>query len=73
MKAKQWLIIIFSFALTADILLAIDLYTNLVLVALAGLSVSLVVACLVARPDRPITRRIRRWYAALMYGAPNSK
>jgi len=69
MKIKQWLITIFSFAITADILLAVDLYTNLLLVATVSLSVSIAVACIVTRVDKLILGRLKRWYSSRMYGA----
>ncbi|MBS1584634.1 MAG: hypothetical protein JSS82_03735 [Bacteroidetes bacterium] len=68
MNLKQWLAIIFSFATSINVFLAIDLYGDMLVMLAVSLLVSLTMACLVTRIDRVLAKKLRRWYAVRMYG-----
>jgi len=68
MNLKQWLAVIFSFAASINVFLAINLYGDLVVMLAVSLLVSLAMACFVTRIDRVFAKKLRRWYAIRMYG-----
>lgn len=68
MNLKQWLAVIFSFAASINIFLAVELYSDLLVVLGVSLLITLLVACCVTRVDRILRKKLRRWYAIRMYG-----
>jgi uncharacterized membrane protein len=73
MNLKQWLAVIFSFAASINIFLAIDLHGDLLLMLTVSILTGLLVACCVTRIDRILLKKLRRWYAIRMYGIFNEK
>lgn len=58
MNLKQWLAVIFSFAASINIFLAVDLYGDLLLMLTVSILTGLLVACCVMRIDRILLKKI---------------